>query len=177
MRKYSYAETNFLMGLYVAALFVFLLCILSCRTVNKATSSTDSTSVKNTNTTTVIKRDTVTIDNNTIEYVFQTDTIHKNDTVWLFKDRIVSNRPLKSIKQSVNRLQSGRRTDSVAVVSNDSTRVIKKASSKVIKSAAAWWQLLLWPLAILLLIFLIGERFNVLGWLIDKIAKILTRTR
>lgn len=181
MRKYSYAETNLLMGLYVAALFVFLLCIMpGCRTVNKITISTDSTSVKNSITTTVVKRDTVTIDNNTIEYVFQTDTIHKNDTVWLFKDRIVSNRPIKSIKQSVNRLQSGSRSDSSVIVSNDSTKVIKQNSSKVVKSSKSLFQLLLlllWPFAILLLIFVIGERFNVLGWLIDKIAKLLTRTR
>lgn len=178
MRKYSYAETNFLMGLYVAALFVFLLCIMpGCRTVNKTTSSTDSTSVKNSSTTTLVKRDTVTIDNNTIEYVFQTDTIHKNDTVWLFKDRIVSNRPIKSIKQSVNRLQSGSRRDSVVKVSTDSTKVVKQNSSKVVKSSGTWWHLLVWPIAILLLIFVIGERLNILGWLIDKIAKLLTRTR
>ena len=178
MRKYSYAETNFLMGLYVAALFIFLLCIMpGCRTVNKTTSSTDSTSVKSSITTTVVKRDTVTIDNNTIEYVFQTDTIHKNDTVWLFKDRIVSNRPIKSIKQSVNRLQSGSRSDSSAIVSNDSTKVVKQNSSKVVKSSGTWWHLLVWPIAILLIIFVIGERLNILGWLIDKIAKLLTRTR
>ena len=178
MRKYSYAETNFFMWLYVAALFVFLLCIMpGCRTVNKTTSSTDSTSVKSSSTTTVVKRDTVTIDNNTIEYIFQTDTIHKNDTVWLFKDRIVSNRPIKSIKQSVNRLQSGSRSDSNVIVSNDSTKVVKQNSSKVVKSSSTWWHLLVWPIAILLLIFVIGERFNVLGWLIDKIAKLLTRTR
>lgn len=164
MRKYSYAETNFLMGLYVAALFIFLLCIMpGCRTVNKTTSSTDSTSVKRSSTTTVVKRDTVTIDNNTIEYVFQTDTIHKNDTVWLFKDRIVSNRPIKSIKQSVNRLQSGSRSDSNVIVLNDSTKVVKHNSSKVVKSSGAWWHLLVWPIAILLLIFVIGERLNILG--------------
>lgn len=178
MRKYSYAETNFLMGLYVAALFVFLLCIMpGCRTVNKTTSSTDSTSVNSSSITTVVKRDTVTIDNNTIEYVFQTDTIHKNDTVWLFKDRIVSNRPIKYIKQSVNRLQSGSRSDSVVKVSTDSNKVVKQTSSKFVKSAATWWHLLVWPIAILLLIFVIGERLNILGWLIDKIAKLLTRTR
>ena len=178
MRKYSYAETNFLMGLYVAALFIFLLCIMpGCRTVNKTTSFTDSTSVQKSSIVNLVKRDTVTIDNNTIEYVFQTDTIHKNDTVWLFKDRIVSNRPIKSIKQSVNRLQSGSRSDSVVKVSNDSTKVVKHNSSKVVKSSGTWWHLLVWPIAILLLIFVIGERFNVLGWLIDKIAKLLTRTR
>lgn len=178
MRKYSYAETNFLMGLYVAALFVFLLCIMpGCRTINKTTSSTDSTSVKSSSTTTVFKRDTVTIDNNTIEYVFQTDTIHKNDTVWLFKDRIVSNRPIKSIKQSVNRLQSGSRSDSSVIVSNDSTKVFNHNSNNFVKSPGTWWHLLVWPIAILLLIFVIGERLNILGWFIDKIAKLLTRTR
>lgn len=171
-------EVNWLLLIYFLALFIFLLSILpSCRSVKKSTSSVDSTSVSNVQTVTVVKRDTVTIDNNTIEYVFQTDTIHKNDTVWLFKDRIISNRPLKSIKQSVNRLQSGSRTDSGSVASSDSISVVKQSSNKVVKSAATCWQLLLWPFAILLLIFVIGERFNVLGWLIDKIAKILTRTR
>ena len=178
MRKYSYAETNFLMGLYVAALFIFLLCITTgCRTVNKTTSFTDSTSVQKSSMVNLVKRDTVTIDNNTIEYVFQTDTIHKNDTVWLFKDRIVSNRPIKSIKQSVNRLQSGSRSDSSVIVSHDSTKVVKQNSNKVVKSSGTWWHLLVWPIAILLLIFVIGERLNILGWLIDKIAKLLTRTR
>ena len=171
-------EKGLLLFVYLAAI-ALLLSTIGCRTVNKTASKSDSTSVSKSETVTVIKRDTLTVDNSTIEFVFQTDTVYrdgKRDTVWLFKDMVISSRPLKSIKQTESNIQSGSRTDSNSIASSDSTKVVKSETTKQVKSAPAWLGLVLIVVGIFALILFIGEG-NLFGWLIDKIAKLITKTK